>query len=247
MPEPATSRTLESVLDDHPHFHVDGDGVSRTWQASDKVLRFIDANTGPGMRTLETGEGVSTVLFALKGCRHVAVTPNGDAVKRIREYCAGGDISLADVNFVEAPSDAVLPGLDTGELDLVLVDGGHGFPLPFIDWHYLAPRLRDGGLLIVDDTQLWTGRVLKEFLLAEPGWALVEDFAPRATIFRKTRGAAAGREWTDQPYVARRSSRGVPGKALTSVMLVRQGQLRTLATMARRVIAYHAPRVLRRR
>ena len=53
---------------------------------------------------------------------------------------------------------------------LVLIDGSHSFPSPFIDWYYTAFRLRVGGFLVVDDTQLWTGHVLKRFLEAEPDW-----------------------------------------------------------------------------
>ena len=243
MPASAAPTTLRAILDDQPRFHVDGNGEPRSWQASDKVLHFIDEHVEPGANTLETGEGVSTVLFALRGCNHVAVSPNSAALERIRAYCAEHAVPLERVRFVEAPSDRALPGLELPELDLVLVDGGHGFPMPFIDWHYIAPHLRAGGYLVVDDTQLWTGRVLKEFLLAEPDWELVEDFAPRATVFRKVRAAEPGKEWTDQPYVARRSRRGVPGKVGTSAMLLRQGQYRTLAKMAGRVLRYQRSRL----
>ena len=39
-------------------------------------------------------------------------------------------------------------------LDFVLIDGGHGFPTPMLDWFYGAGRLRRGGVAVFDDVQL---------------------------------------------------------------------------------------------
>ncbi len=91
----------------------------------------------------------------------------------------------------------------TGDLDLAVVDGGHGMPLPFLDWFYFAQRMRTGGLMVIDDTQLWTGYVLQNFLQEEPGWSLVKGF-PKTSVFRLD-GEFAYSEWHQQPFVERRS------------------------------------------
>lgn len=88
-----------------------------------------------------------------------------------------------------------------GPLDLILIDGHHGFPTPFLDWYYTADPLRVGGLLIVDDTQLWTGHTLKQFLLRQPGWEVAKDFAPRSVVFRKSDPVSVNTHHEDQPYV----------------------------------------------
>lgn len=108
-----------------------------------------------------------------------------------------------------------------GELDLVLVDGSHSFPLPFIDWFYAQGALRDGGVLVIDDVQIWTGRVLRDFLRAEPGWTPVAEWAGRVAAFTKGADAVAARMWRRQPYVARRSPDGRLGQARRALEILR--------------------------
>jgi predicted O-methyltransferase YrrM len=179
---------LDELLAAGPRFHTTWEGEPHTWQLSREVLEVLDRELQPGMRTLETGEGLSTVLFAAHGCRHTCVTPNPDAVARIREFCEAHGIGLDSVVFDIRPSQAALPGLPGTELDVVLIDGGHGFPIPFIDFFYAGAALRIGGLLVVDDTQLWTGRMLREFLAADPAWELVQEMPRRAALFRPRGG-----------------------------------------------------------
>jgi predicted O-methyltransferase YrrM len=198
---------LRALLREAPAFHVDEGLRPVSLQASIDVLEAIDGVVRPEWRTLETGAGLSTVVFALRGAEHVCVTPAAGEVARIGAWCAAHGIDLGRVRFEVARSEAVLPRLDLPELDLVLIDGGHGFPTPFVDWCYTAERLRVGGLLIVDDIHLWTGAVLRDFLAEEPGWAKRAEFPMRAVMFEKTAPMPALPEWFAQPYVARRSRR----------------------------------------
>ncbi len=214
---------LRALLRDAPQFHVDEGQNPRSLQASDEVLGVIDGAVRPGWRTLETGSGLSTVVFALRGAEHVCVTPAAAEVEKIRTYCAGRGIALDRVRFHTERSELVLPRLAPSPLDLVLIDGGHGFPSPFIDWFYTATALKVGGLLVVDDTQLWTGRVLRDFLDAEPAWTLRREFPLRAVVFEKTAELPAQPEWTDQPYVARRSVRGGTASGFARRMLALLG------------------------
>jgi hypothetical protein len=74
------------------------------------------------------------------------------------------------VNFVVGRSDARLQVLAATPVDLFLIDGGHGYPLPQLDWFYGAHRLRAGGVLVLDDMQLWAPYQLDNFLLLDPRW-----------------------------------------------------------------------------
>ena len=198
---------------------------------------MIDETVAEGAATLETGAGLSTVLFALKGADHTCVVPFGTQIARIRAWCESASVSLERVEFCQGRSEDVLPGLGDSPLDLVLIDGGHAFPIPFIDWQYAGRRLRPGGLLIVDDTQLWTGRVLRGFLVAEPGWELTESHPLRSAIFRRTGQPGPIADWTDQPYVARRSFESAPGRVVRrgvrAVDYLRTGGPRALARRLR--------------
>jgi hypothetical protein len=136
-------------------------------------------------------------------------------VENIRGYCASHDVDLSRVRFELGRSEDVLPGLSLPELDLVLIDGGHGFPTPFVDWYYTARRLRVGGVLVVDDIHLWTGLVLRDFLVEEPGWMLQTEFPLRAAVFEKTAPMPSLPEWFAQPFVLNRSRRArSPGLVL---------------------------------
>jgi len=197
VPEPS----LDDLLAGELLLHTDADGQPVSWQLGADVLRVLDETVGDTSRTLETGEGLSTILFALRRAHHTCVTPNAAAIARIRSACEHADIALDTVDFIVGNSESVLPGLELPPLDVVLIDGRHGFPAPFIDYYYTADVVKVGGLLIVDDTQLWTGRVLREFLESEPEWRMAWDFAPRSAIFAKTQPGGRDKEWNEQPYV----------------------------------------------
>ena len=97
------------------------------------------------------------------------------------------------------------PLLDTNKIDLVLIDGSHAFPIPFIDWYYTYQKLKIGGKMIIDDTQLWTGLVLKRFLTLEPEWKFNKKSPPRSAIFTKTKKCDDAKWHGQQPYVVKQS------------------------------------------
>jgi hypothetical protein len=169
------------------------------WALEYAVLEYIDESVNADSVTAETGAGLSTVLLASKGCQHHAVTPSASEIEAIHAVCRERGIDATGVTFHVGNSEDVLPHLSIPPLDLVIIDGGHGFPIPFVDWCYLAPRLKVGGILIVDDIQLWTGRVLSEFLRAEMRWAFVRLFA-KTMVFRKNSDPVLN-DWGHQPYL----------------------------------------------
>jgi len=211
---------LQGLLANPPGTHVSKTtGNPLPWQIAARVLEIIDASVGAESRTLETGAGASTALFALKGCEHTCVVPWTSERDRLQAWGTQTGVSFERVTFECEPSEQVLPRLEPDPLDFVLIDGGHGFPTPFIDFFYAARRLRRGGLLAVDDTQIWTGRVLHKFLAEQPGWEIVQELRMRSTVFRRTdEPGEALQEWNEQRYVRRRSfaggGRGLVRKAL---------------------------------
>lgn len=197
---PASIMTITDLLRDDPHFHFDSSGRPACWTLDPEVLSFLEPLVENGMRTLETGAGISTVFFALRGASHISITPDTRESELIQRYCQTRDISLQQVKFIIARSEDVLPRLDLDHLDMVLIDGGHGFPIPFIDWFYTSKLLRLGGLMIVDDTWIKTGRILSEFMAVDPHWKLLKEFT-RTSIFEKLSHGGHLSEWTDQPYI----------------------------------------------
>ena len=195
--------TLADVLRDPPKPHRDAGGQQFLMGLLPAPLTFITEHVAGASATLETGCGISTVAFALTGARHWTITPAGAEFKIVQDYCRARGIATEQLTLVEAFSEMALPSLRVPPLDLVLIDGRHGFPAPFIDWYYTAAQLKCGGYLIVDDTWLWSCQMLRDFLLAQPQWAFVTEYEQRTAVFKKLADGAESAEWIDQPLVAR--------------------------------------------
>ena len=98
------------------------------------------------MATLETGAGLDTLVFAAGGAEHVAVTPEPAEEERFRAACRELEHRRRPRSLPARFSHEVLPTSGRPRpLDLVLVDGAHGFPYPILDWWFLAPHVRIGG------------------------------------------------------------------------------------------------------
>ena len=111
-----------------------------------RLYMLLAEEAGPGTRSLETGSGLSTVLLAALGAQHTCVTPSLAEAQRIEAFCVDRGIDTSSLAFRIGASDEVLPGLcDQPPLDLVFIDGGHGYPTPMIDWYYTGGRLRTDG------------------------------------------------------------------------------------------------------
>jgi hypothetical protein len=70
-------------------------------------------------------------------------------------------------------------------LDVVLIDGAHGFPYPTLDWFLTAPHLRVGAHVMVDDAFLPAVHSLVRFLRASDKWELIAAPGYRTVVFRK--------------------------------------------------------------
>jgi hypothetical protein len=237
---------LESLLADPPLLHGDDD-ARQTFGLAPEALRIVHDAIGPGSRTLETGAGVSTLVFALRGATHDCVVPVQHEIDRILAWCAEHGVPTTGLTFHATISEFALPRLDPEPLDLVLIDGAHAFPVPFLDFQHAGLRLREGGTLVIDDVHLWTGRTLRQFLLEEPGWEAVDHARPeRFAVFCRTELRPAG-SWTDQPFVARRSSTGEASeRARRALAMLRSGDFGTLARKGRALAANgELPRIAR--
>ena len=65
MSEPLT----EQLMHEQPSLH----GEAQLWGLAWAALAYIERAVQPGMATLETGAGASTILFAARGTDHEAV------------------------------------------------------------------------------------------------------------------------------------------------------------------------------
>ncbi|MCB1744137.1 MAG: class I SAM-dependent methyltransferase [Gammaproteobacteria bacterium] len=193
---------VDLLFDQGPKFHSLTDDEVISYAIQRPVLEWFVRHLPSDARTLETGCGYTTVVLACLAARHTTISPGADEHQRIRHWCESHDLSLAHVQFFAERSQAVLPGLSDEPLDCVLIDGDHAFPAPFIDWYYTAERIVEGGHVIIDDVQIPTGGILRDFLAQEEGrWRAVAEI-DKTCVFQKITSApvAVGMRWMEQPF-----------------------------------------------
>lgn len=195
-------QAIGEVLNDPPRVHASHGAEGGVWGTSVDCYRWLAEVCGPGVRTLETGCGISTALFAVWGCAHTCVVYHQVEADVMVTWAAERGISLDAVTFAVGPSEQVLPALtEPAELDVMLVDGNHGFPAAILDWYYGAGRLRDGGAVVFDDVQLASVRLgLFEFLDADPRWEPVALTEKWAAVLRRGSGPLA-EDWPEQSFL----------------------------------------------
>lgn len=165
------SSLLDDLYKDLPQVHVElGNPAGGVWQTNRACYEFIITHCDNQARTLETGLGLSTMLFLKLGTLHTCIAPWKSEVQRLLSHCQDRNISTERLRIVQAFSEEILPQLPQDELDFVMIDGGHGFPTPMIDWYYGASRLCQGGILVIDDIHLPAVHILIDFLNADPRW-----------------------------------------------------------------------------
>jgi hypothetical protein len=162
-------------------------GGREFWGLAWEALEWLERNVHAGMATLETGAGASTIVFASRGAQHEAVTPAAEEEERIRRACRERGIDDSRLTFHIGLSQNVLPALPRRELDLVLVDGAHGFPYPVLDWWHLAPRLKEGGRILLDDAYLPGVAAVVDYVRSSDAWELEAPVSFRTARIRKLR------------------------------------------------------------
>jgi Methyltransferase domain len=175
-----------------PGLHAGG---AEYWGLAWAALEWLEREVRPGMATLETGSGSSTLVFAAGGADHEAVTPAADEEERFRAECERRGIDGSRVTFRIGFSHDVLPQLDSRPLELALIDGAHGFPYPILDWWFLAGRLQVGGRMLLDDAYMPPVRTLLDALRAQPQWELEEPASFRTAVVRKVAEGGPSFDW----------------------------------------------------
>ena len=165
-----------------PGIHGAGDEY---WGLAWPALEWLETELRPEMVTLETGSGASTIVFAASGSRHVAVTPDAAEEGRVREACRELGVSSERVSFEVGFSHDVLPRLAHDQLDLVLLDGAHGFPYPILDWWHVASRLAVGGRILLDDAYMPPVTAVVDHVRHSPAWEVERPVGYRTVVVRK--------------------------------------------------------------
>jgi predicted O-methyltransferase YrrM len=207
--------SLDQFLADLPHLHSWDGG--KTWNTGgfgpkeiSVLFDIVKNRVGGGARVLETGAGLSTVLFLCAGAVKVtSVAPDAALFERIEMFCGTKDYDYSRLEKIIAFSEDALPlvadAADKQNLkfDVTLIDGGHGWPTVFVDFCYSFRCLRKGGFLIIDDIQIYSVKELARMLMEDQNFRLVERLQ-KTLVFEKTSDRRYLPDFGGQPYVKRK-------------------------------------------
>jgi precorrin-6B methylase 2 len=161
------------------------------WDAMSPAALSGILRRGPFRSSAETGCGGSTIVLSHASDRHIAFAIEGED-RTITELHQQSDLRVGNVIFVEGETRDTLPRYPfEGELDLVLLDGPHAYPLPQVEFAYLYPRIRPGGWLVIDDIQIPSVYELLRFLRKESS-VVLEEVAVRTAFFQKVSATGYG-------------------------------------------------------
>jgi len=196
-------------------------GQAEFWGLAWQALAFIEHTVEPGMATLETGAGASTIVFAARGADHEVLTPSAEEAERIEAECARRGISTERVHFRIGSSPEVLRSWEGRPLDLVLVDGAHAFPYPTLDWWFLAPHVKIGGLMLLDDAYMPPVAAVVDHVRGSAAWALEQPASFRTAVARKLAEEVPDPAWKGERVGGRMTFRYLPPRQ-RAVAAVRQ-------------------------
>ncbi len=142
------------------------------------------ASLRPIAHSVETGAGKSTLLFSVLSEHHeVFATDVGRSLEQVRQSPL---FRSGCVEIIEGPTQVTLPQHTfTHPIQVALIDGPHGYPFPDLEYYYLYPHLAQGGLLIVDDTNIPSIKRMVDILKADQMFELI-DMVEDTAFFRRT-------------------------------------------------------------
>jgi len=188
---------IEQLIAEKPLLHTDENGLPVDYSINVNVLRALQHYLKPGMHTLETGSGHSTIVFACINTQHISISPYADEQKRIQQYLDSKSIGF-NTKFLTGSSDEILPITDLpAVLDFVLIDGAHRFPFAMIVFHYTASKIPVGGILCVDDVHMPSVKILYQFLQIEQEWVLLQR-VKNTTFFKRVAPTLIYADWQGQ-------------------------------------------------
>lgn len=160
--------------------------------------------------SLETGCGKSTILFSNLAKSHTVfcIDDRSEGSMSSIAFYEECPITKRDrIELVLGPTQLTLPNYKKFKpFDVVLIDGPHGYPFPDLEYYYLYPHIKIGGILIIDDVHIASIGRMADMIAEDEMFELVSLVATTA-IFKRTSAPLfnpLGDGWSEQHYNRRR-------------------------------------------
>ncbi|HUB63202.1 MAG TPA: class I SAM-dependent methyltransferase [Methylocella sp.] len=160
-------------------------------------LRKLARGIGGIQHSLETGCGRTTVIFSRIASNHLCFCyddrnidlPAGrlEETRSVDFVLDNPSFNKNHVNFIFGPTQITLQKYDFNEtsLDFVFLDGPHHFPFVELEYYYLYPHIRKGGILGIDDIHFPTIANFFRFLRDDDMWRLI-SIIENTAFFERT-------------------------------------------------------------
>jgi FkbM family methyltransferase len=134
------------------------------------VWYFENYFKGTPVISVETGCGASTILFSQYSSSHAAYCYDDrrSANSSVNFALEFRGFNKRRVKWVFGPTQTTVFSKPLRrDVDLILIDGPHGYPFPELEYFAFYQRLKPGGILIIDDIHIPTVNNLYKFLLQD--------------------------------------------------------------------------------
>lgn len=156
--------------------------------------------------SIETGCGKSTILFSNISESHLVFSyddRNLGERSSVNYFFKCPYTRLDSVRVIYGPTQKTLPGYEIPPLDAALIDGPHGFPFPELEYYFIYPHLKEGGILIIDDIHIPTIGLMHSILKEDPMFEPLMVLESKTAVLRRTDAPVfdpTGDGWWLQPY-----------------------------------------------
>lgn len=192
-----TMKMVNRIINEVPRdFHISGSLSPGVLHRIAELHCEVNAKV-----SIETGCGLTTLILSQLSERHTSFTVDfGDSLPNTKNHPL---FNAETTNFVVNPTQVSLPKWTFAEpLDFVILDGPHAYPFPDLEYFYVYPHVRIGGVLVIDDIHIPTLGHLYDFLRDDEMWAHLGDVETTA-FFKRTDAPLldpCGDGWPSQRY-----------------------------------------------
>jgi hypothetical protein len=140
---------------------------------------------GPIRHTAETGSGKTTLFFSHLSEDHlVFALQASDSMSQVE--CSPLFRSQT-TRIIAGPTQQTLPSYAfRDKLQIVFLDGPHGYPFPDLEYYFLYPWIEQGGLLAIDDIKIPSIRRMYEIIKLDDMFDFLEIVDDNMALFRRT-------------------------------------------------------------
>lgn len=187
----STALNKENYMVDYKKILDSLEKLPQDWHGSGpldrNVLKALTGHCekiGTIKNSVETGAGKSTLFFSqISGHHTVFALDVGNSLTTVKE----SDLLRAEyVEFIEGPTQLTIPThIFTEKLQVVLIDGPHGYPFPDLEYYYLYQHIAQGGLLIIDDINIPSIKRMAEIIKSDDMFDCI-DLVGKTMFFQRT-------------------------------------------------------------